>query len=497
MGGGAPPDPAMRPPRPSAKVLAMDIEPFGVTLFQNDPEAGIRASSHLGGFRIARADGTRIGTLHGILLRSWHGDGISIAGDTITVPDSVDGFGAFERTVLDGLHGSYVILTCPPLGQRLYQDAGGSIPVVFCPESRRLGSSAAMFMDDEEYAARFDTRLHRANVAGDISGSWITGTLTAHSGVFRLLPNFFLDLETWQARRFWPKVEGFRLDMSLGRAINTIAPALAGFSEAAAREMRIGITMTAGFDSRVLIAASRNVADRVEYFTFGAPGAGVDQVMAVKISADLGLRHRFVPVIRASGDEKRHWDRLVGDVVRESTRDFFPTLRDLPYDAIFTGMYGETGRIRLYRQDASTINSAPATAEFVLSRLTLPKDPQVVRNIEEWLAPIAGLPRSAVLDLAFNELRFGSWAMGQGPVQKAMKPALMPMAQRVIQDAFMRMEPTEQGPTALFEAVARRLWPETMDFPVNRYGDWRDALGRFAKFTSRDSLVRYIRDRFA
>ncbi len=356
-----------------------------------------------------------------------------------------------------------------------------------------------MFLDDAEYAARFNVGRHRRNVASDIAGSWISGTVTAHDGVFRLLPNFYLDLASWTTHRFWPKTEGFRLDYSLARAVAEAAPALAGFTEAAAREMRLGVTMTAGFDSRGLIAATRYVADQVEYFTFGAPNESVDQVMAVKISAKLGLRHKLVGVVQSSAAEKAEWDRLVGDVVREAGRDFFPTLGTLSYDAILTGMFGETGRCYLYRHghNTETVNAEPATAEFVLSRLTLPKDSEILENVDAWLAPIIGLPRSAVLDLAYNELRVGSWGMAQAPVQKAMRLSLMPFAQRSVQNAFMRVEPLEKGTSALFNALLAALWPETLQFPINKYGDYRDHLGRFAKYTSRDSLIRFIRTRFA
>ena len=183
--------------------------------------------------------------------------------------------------------------------------------------------------------------------------------------------------------------------------------------------------------------------------------------------------------------------------MREINRRIHPTLAAVSADYVLTGMYGEVGRGRLYRQDAATINDHPATAEFVLSRLTLPLDADQVADVAEWLDGLSWMPRSMVLDMAFNELKFATWAMGQAPAQKAVKFSFSPYAQAVVQSSFMQTPPEEKGTQALFSAIGTRLWPEAMAFPVNRYGDWRDRLGKFAKLTKRESVVRFLRDRLA
>lgn len=472
------------------------VEPFGIT-YAAGPEAAPVLSKGMARIPVQDRSGAVLGTLCGHVLMGHCGAGLHVTPELIKADFDVPDTGVFEAKVLDGLHGSFVVFTHGALPKRLYPDCGGSVPIVFCAQSQRLGSSAYMFLDSAEYDDRFNRALHDRVVAHDVSGSWITGTLTAHHGIERLLPNFYLDLEQWKAQRFWPHVANFQLSAGLSDTADLTADAMTGFLGAVAREYRTGITMTAGYDSRMLIAAARQVRDKVTFFTIGAAGAGVDQDMSARISADLGLQHHLAPVIAANEQDKAQWDRFVGHVVRESTRDVFPTLRALDYDVILTGMYGETGRARLYRQDSDKINKGPATAEFVLSRLTLPLVPEVVENVERWLAPIVGLPRSAVLDLAFNELRFGSWAMGQAPVQKAMQLAMMPFAQRAIQGAFMTMEPSEQGTTALFDAIGERMWPEAMAYPINQYGDYRDWTAKFTKYLHRDKMVRFARDRFA
>jgi len=430
------------------------------------------------------------------LLKGWTGPGIDVQEDQVRLNFPVETVEQLERQVLMGLHGMYQVVTQAPLPRRLYLDAGGSVPAIYCVRTGRIASSAHMLFGQKEYQDRFIADRYERLVAQEGHG-WISGTLTAHADAVRLLPNHYLDLERLSAHRYWPHYPDFQVQMPLETAAQTIAAAIRGYVEACAREHTILITATAGFDSRILIAAARNVADRVSFVTFGQLGDGLDQYMAARMAQGLNLRHTLEPIIPADHQEQKRWDAYVGHCVREINRLIHPTLSAVSGDLMLTGMYGETGRSRLYRQDTDTINNQPATASFIVSRLTLPLDSELLRNIEKWLDPIRTLPRSAVLDLAFNELKFASWAMGQAPVQKAMKWSLMPFAQYQVQQAFMSVPPAVKGTSALFDRIGEILWPEAMSFPINRYGDWRDRFGKLAKITNREAWVRYLRDRRA
>lgn len=453
-------------------------------------------SDGLTAYAVVDGDGARIATLHGRLLPGWHGAGLSISGSEVRADFAVADEHAFVRRILYGLHGSFVAISEGPLGRHLYPDFGGTIPLCWCEDSGRIGSSADQILDDEEYETRFLRERHRRHVASEGNG-WITGTLTVHRGIRRLLPGHALDLQTLQPRRVWPLPGELQLGESLDVAAATAADAIRGFVEAAAQECRTAITMTAGFDSRILLAAARHVLGRIEFATFGSAGDGLDQDLSARICRALGAQHRLIAIREAPPADREIWDRRVGHCMAEVNRRIHPTLAEVQSDIVLTGMYGEAGRARLYRHDIDSINDRPATAEFVLSRLTLPLEPDQLADIAAWVDGLSWMPRSMVLDMAFNELKFGTWAMGQAPVQKAIKLSWMPYCQLAVQKAFLETPPEVKGTTALFQAIGMRLWPDAMAFPVNRYGDWRDWLGKFAKLTNRERLRRYLRDRLA
>jgi hypothetical protein len=417
---------------------------------------------------------------------------------TLTVPlGNGDVVTAFETTVIPRLAGSFILLTFGPLPPRVYLDPGGSLPLVFLAERKIAAASPALILDDAEYAERFQQDLHRATILDEGVGGWISGDLTAHRGVLRVLPNHFLDLVHWKAQRHWPKPEDFRSWMPFEQGVARASEALSRFTSAVARNFSVALTMTAGNDSRLLLASARNVAAQCEFVTFNHDTAKMDVDIAQALSRMAGVKHRVIQVIEADAQQQERWNRAVGDTVVEGNRASHPTLREVHSDTLLTGMYGEIGRCRLYRQDLATINSERIESDFVIERLTLPHHPLTDAAFARWFDGVRGLPNSVILDLAFLELKFGNWAMGQHPAQNALKFHFLPYAQRQVLDSFMGVDPVEKTTERLFSACIRYLWPELCSMPINRYGDYRDHLVKLSKLTRPSRVRRFLRDRFA
>jgi hypothetical protein len=469
---------------------------FGVRLEESGTRLGVACSPDLRTYRILGAEGDELGTLYGVVL-SCGNEGLRVEGDTIQVEGEVVGPEAFETEVVDRIRGTFVIRTQGSLPRRLYPDTGGTIPLVYCPRTKRVGSSAGILLDPAEYEARLvHDRVERL-IRKEGMGSWIPGTLTAHDGVKRLLSNHYLDLDSWTAVRFWPRREDFSQDLDLDVAAGIVARDLSAFMRAVADEFKVGISLTAGYDTRILLAAAREVVHRVEFFTTAPEIRGIDQIMAKEIAGALGLAHRTVPLLPASDSDTAAWDHAVGHAVLEGNRTSGPTLRGLDYDLILTGMFGEPGRSRLYRHDYATINSKRLTPEAVLSRLSRPRDPEIVAEVARWMEGLDWLPPSAVLDLAHMELKSGGWAMAQHAAQCAAKLEMNPIAQRSIRRAFLSVLPEEKGTEALFRRSIALMWPELLDFPVNRFGNYRDALSKASKLFQPGRLRRHLRARLS
>lgn len=417
--------------------------------------------------------------------------------DTEVFPLELGGIDAFERELLPRLVGAFLILTHDPLPPRVYLDPGGSLPLVFSPEDRRAASSTALLLDDAAYEARFNHPLHQAMVVNEGVGGWITGDLTAHKGVYRVLPNHYLDLETWSARRYWPRADSFARWLPLDQAAKRASTAMLQFTTLASREFRLALSLTAGFDSRLLMASARDSLARCSFYTFTAPSGQIDSDVSQTLAGRFSLRHQLLTVEDATPAQQAAWDRTVGHCMSEQNRITHQTLHQVDSDAVAVGMYGELGRCRLYRQDRETINAETIDARFVLARLTLPDFHESLASVETWFDAIAEFPNSVILDLAFLELKFGNWAMGQHPMHNSIRLHLLPFAQRDVFESFLGVEPRQKGTEELFRACIEQLWPELLEVPVNKYGDYRDYLVVLRKLSSPSRVRRYLRDRLA
>lgn len=408
----------------------------------------------------------------------------------------INSINEIEHQLLPVLSGSFILLTFGCLESRLYLDHGGSIPAVYDKETGNISTTTSMILDEESYKKRFIDSIHNELISKEKIGGWISGTLTAHHSIFRLLPNFFLDLDKLEQHRYWPRKDETTW-IGFEEAITIINSSLKGFTTAAINSFNVSHTLTAGYDSRLLLSACRNIVEQCSFFTI-VPCSSVDNFMSQKIAKQFNLNYEQIQLIHSEYNDQKIWDKMVGNCVNEINREMFKTLQQLDrVNFIVTGMYGEIGRCRLYRQDYRSINDLPLNIDIIMSRLTLPKNNELTENISSWFATLTGHHNSVILDLAFHELKFGSWAMGQHPIQNFLKFNLLPFAQRPIISSFLRVRPEEKTTKELFNECIKSAWPELIDIPVNNAGLIINIQDNIKKIFSKNRIKRYLRDRFA
>jgi hypothetical protein len=477
------------------QTFADPLPASGCRIVETGGQLDVVRSPDLASHVLKDGTGRILGDVYGHLLPAALGPGLAIRGRDIVVDAGIEGAEAFEDRVLRRLCGTFAVVTHTHLPRRFYPDAAATVPLVYCARSRRAGSSVSLFLDAQEYAARFLAERHGRLVArGPAADRWIPGSLTAHEGVSRLLPNHYLDLETWQAVRFWPR-RGFALRGTRRTAAERVAGRLQATVCAAAGDWRhVGLAMTAGFDSRLLLAAARPVADRLHIFTLTPEERGIDQIMSREICDHLGLSHSLRPIESATESEAAAWDRAVGHALHHVNRTIHPSIRNLDCDMLLTGILGETGRCRLYRQEGAAINDTPVSPGFLLARMGMPHDPDLLADAEAWLGGLSGLPASVILDLAVLERFYMPiWR----PAQCALIPEIMPFADSVVQETFLALPPEEKGTEALFNDCIRLLWPEALDLPINSFGDYRDMVAKVRKALKPRRVMGFVQKKLA
>jgi len=417
-----------------------------------------------------------VGCLIGFAYHAGQGaflstDAECASNNRLVVTDITD----LETNQLPLLGGSFVLFTFGELPKRIYPDHAASIPVYFHEKSCHAASSISLLLNQSEYDEMFDLSLHNRILGGDQPGAWIPGTLTAHKNIKRLLPNHYLDLADLETKRYWPLAFTERTFLPIDEASDRIVNAMSAFIEASCTSFKVAHTLTAGYDSRLLLATSKNCLDKTEFFTMETKGNAIDVDLSEMLSKKLGFRHRSIPIIQSTKEQQDTWNHLVGNVVNEINKDIFPTLNQINEENfIVTGTCGEVGRCFLYKRDAQEINTKQVSAENLCSRLKLQKQPEILRDFDEWLKKLPALPTSTLLDLAYLELRCASWGMSQNPMQNEIKYNLYPFTLRPVIEAFIFTSAQNKKDGRLFDHCIQMSWPELSAFPINRYGNYRD-----------------------
>ena len=240
---------------------------------------------------------------------------------------------------------------CSSRVDAVHLDAIGSQPAVYHAESGTVASSPGLIdaEDDAGLVAAFDV------VARD---GWYPFGLTPKRGVKRLLPNHALDLGTFEARRHHAGPEPG--SVATAEAARVVVHA-AGAVGAAFGHVGFRVGLTAGRDSRLLLAALRPHLRPARFVTSRSGGRSnaVDVQVARRLAGIAGVRHHVVDRRPASEAELAAWLDQVGHVRAGSRGTYAP--REPVRGVMLNGAAGEVARA-YYRDGDRALGPRPSSA---------------------------------------------------------------------------------------------------------------------------------------
>ncbi len=355
--------------------------------------------------------------------------------------------------------------------KRLYLDSFGSLSAVYRLDSRTVASTPALACSESYLAKSFDSQLHSALQIPVASSGWYPAGLTPYEGVSRLLPNHYLDLESNDAVRHWPNQSLVEIGDTDALA-RKIASALKAIIETVATNNRVYMSLTAGRDSRLLLACARQLQKQVNFFTFTRPADTVDECISRIAEARYGLNVSYFPIETSSAIEQQAWLDSVGHCVGGEIHRIHATLRQLPSPSIILpGFGGEIARAYLWhRRDHSKMH---IDAALLLDRFGMPRHKKLIAAMSDWLEGVPDTNALNILDLAYIEQRLGCWGGPQTYGQIKYADHLYPICCREIIEAMLCLPEEYKRQSRLFSDVFRLEWPDLLDMPINEYPDSR------------------------
>ena len=302
----------------------------------------------------------------------------------------------------------------------------------------------------------------------DVEVHWLPGDRTLYTDVRTLLPNHWLDLRSGRCRRWWPQAPIPRLDWD--SVLQRCEVLLRGQLEAIQRRWPLALPMTAGWDSRLMLALCRPIASEVHAYTLAYPPQGRranDVRVPARLLASLGLAHQIVRC-PDSVDEgfKALMRRHQPTPARGCCADAQALWRLLPQDRMsLSGDVAEVVKAHFRRPD---LRDETLTAADLADLIRIGRHPFALEALQDWLAGARPSP-VPLLDLFCWEQMAGRWQAKLRADMDLVQDGIAPLNHReLLVTMLAAAESRRRAPQVeLFEALILRMWPQALTEPVN------------------------------
>jgi hypothetical protein len=194
------------------------------------------------------------------------------------------------RWVLVVNDGQETILFNDAAGLRsIYYTHPSSLKKTSCASQPGLIAETLAMAMDREAVGFIDSREYNDNEI-----YWLPGDTSLYEEVKTVLPNHYLNMRTGEARRYWPDADLERI--SHQDAVAESSRLLRGLMMSAHRRYDLALSLTAGWDSRVMLALSRDMVHDLFFFTLTYPDTENtrDVVIPAVLLRKLGLKHTII-----------------------------------------------------------------------------------------------------------------------------------------------------------------------------------------------------------
>lgn len=382
-----------------------------------------------------------------------------------------EGMDIFEA--IEPLGGRWVLIFKTPQTLKLVHDAAGLRQVYYtdvgqtgelwcASQPKHIARACALNMDQE--AVDFIKWFQDKNAE-----FWWPGDSSPYSSIKRLLPNHYLDLKSGQFSRFWPKQN--RESRPLDEAVTEISETLTRMMQSAAARFDLAVAMSAGWDSRLMLAACKPIARKLRYYTIKLPPMEMthtDIEIPTKLLAKLGLAHDLIetrtPVSPQFGDI---FNQQVPFAHQKTKAPMYTILNYYNRQRVgATGNVSEVARCYYRRPDPPT---QAATTEYLVE-VTGVDHPFARKQFGRWLQAMENWQQYSYLDLFQWEEKHGSWlAQKYLEFDTAWSDIFTPYNNRKLLMNMLAVDECHRRRPSytLYKHLIMKMWPVLLSYPIN------------------------------
>jgi len=320
------------------------------------------------------------------------------------------------------------------------------------------------------------------------------GSNTIFQSCKHLLPNHYLDVKQALPVRFYP-TEELSPKTQFEGIIQESTELLKGIFTAVTTRYESALALSSGWDSRLLLAASRDVQKKILYFVDrkgileeNHPDVWVPGILAKSLSLNFE--------VRSSELELPGWfvsllsNNVTGARVLPKSRMIYSKYLEHDQKVYLNGNGGEI--IRNYYDKTCSYDIGELNIGTIIRLIGFQKQYKFIYDqIETWLNDIDFSARENIniLDYLYWEQRIGNWGAQFPSEQDIAVEELSPLnCRQLINNLLSTPREARAAPDyPVFKAMILNLWPEILELPIN------PPAARPTSLSLRNKLMRRLR----
>ncbi len=394
--------------------------------------------------------------------------------DKEILEDIIENINSFDSLIkkIKRYTGQYVLIYFDENEFKIFHDPLGLREIYYCNINNKVicGSQPNIiinFSEPEILPTKNPEkqRFYKEDMKKVREGRLWVGDETYFDEINHLLPNHYFDVYKMKAFRYWPNEKIRRL--GLNEVVDQACAYLRGILRSASNRYDLMMAVTAGHDSRTLLAASKDISGKIYYFINKHKNMNDDHP-DVLIPRALFNKIRLPFHIHIADDN-------VPDVFRKiffnnvflASEKYLPVIYNIYFrkhsKKINVIGVGEIGR-SFYGKRPRKINS------YFLSRVLKYKDSlYAVKQCQKWLEeakPVAERFGIDIMTLLLWEQLLGNWGTVADSESDIAIEHFDPFNSYYIYEILLGVD-KKYASGFLFITMIKKMWPELLDLPIN------------------------------
>lgn len=388
--------------------------------------------------------------------------------------------------------GQYVLIYFDENEFKIFHDPLGLREIYYCNKKNRVicGSQPNIIIKYSEPEIQptknpEKKRFYIEDMKKVREGRLWVGDETYFDEISHLLPNHFIDVYKMQSFRYWPNEKIKRLD--LNEVVDQACAYLKGILRSASNRYNLMMAITAGHDTRTLLASSREISGKIYYF--------------INKHKDMGEKHPDILISKAIFNKIKlpfHVHEVDEEYVPELFRKllyeniFLASEKYLPviYNVYFRKHSDKMNVLGVGEIGRSFFGKRPKKLDgYFLSRaLKFKNSLYVVKQCQAWLEkanPAAEHFGVDIMTLLLWEQLLGNWGTVADSETDIAIEHFDPFNSHYLYEVLLGVD-KKYASSYLFKEMIKKMWPELLGFPINppknRYEYIKSFLQKFGLF---------------